>query len=145
MLLEILGSSQGFYLYLFLKNYDELTAVAIQGYNIYRRDSNAYGGGVAVYSAFGKYSDPLTFSIFCYITALSLLWYDATSLTHLYFGNFSHSLQILSSSVWLDRVHHCTAIFRSLQRWVQVRPLAGPLKDIETGPEATPAWSWLCA
>ena len=28
---------------------------------------------------------------------------------------------------------------------VQVRPLAGPLKDIETCPEATPALSWLCA
>jgi hypothetical protein len=26
-----------------------VTAVAIQGYNIYRRDGNAYGGGVAVY------------------------------------------------------------------------------------------------
>jgi hypothetical protein len=25
------------------------TSVAIQGYNIYRRDRNAYGGGVAVY------------------------------------------------------------------------------------------------
>ena len=25
------------------------TAVAIQGYNTYRRDGNAYGGGVAVY------------------------------------------------------------------------------------------------
>ena len=34
------------------------------------------------------------------ITALSLLGYDATSLTHLYLGSFSHSsLQILSSSI----------------------------------------------
>ena len=30
------------------------TAVAIQGYNIYRSDRNAYGGGVAVYI----YSEP---------------------------------------------------------------------------------------
>ncbi|MDI2598507.1 hypothetical protein QA786_15070, partial [Listeria monocytogenes] len=37
------------------------------------------------------------------ITALSILGYDATSLTHLYLGSFSHSsLQILSSSVKLD-------------------------------------------
>ena len=28
---------------------------------------------------------------------------------------------------------------------VQVRALAGPLKDIEISPEATPALSWLCA
>jgi hypothetical protein len=29
--------------------------------------------------------------------------------------------------------------------WVHVRALAGPLKDIETCPEATPVLSWLCA
>jgi hypothetical protein len=28
------------------------------------------GPSVAIYSAFGKYSDPLTFSTFCYVTAL---------------------------------------------------------------------------
>ena len=32
-----------------LDNSFDDTAVAIQGYNIYRRDINAYGGGVAVY------------------------------------------------------------------------------------------------
>ena len=67
-----------------------------------------------------KYSDPLL------STLLKQLWqrlqpcllgYDATSLTHLYLRSFFHStLQILSSSVGLDGEHHCTAIFRSLQR-----------------------------
>ena len=32
-----------------LDNSFDDTAVAIQGYNIYRRDRNAYGGDVAVY------------------------------------------------------------------------------------------------
>ena len=32
-----------------LDNSFDDTSVAIQGYNIYRRDKNAYGGGVAVY------------------------------------------------------------------------------------------------
>ena len=51
------------------------------------------------------------------IIALSLLGYDATSLAHLYLGDFSRSsLQILSSSVRLDGEFCCTAIFRSLQR-----------------------------
>ena len=53
------------------------------------------------------------------ITAYSLLVYDATSLAHLYLGSFSHSsLQILSSSARLDGECHCTAISRSLQRWL---------------------------
>ena len=62
------------------------------------------------------------YSVLCWttlaaITASSLLGYDATSLAHLYLGSFSHSsLQILSSSVRLDRERRCTAIFRSLQR-----------------------------
>ena len=38
-------------------------------------------------------------------------------MAHLYLGSFSYSsLQILSSSVRLDREHHNTAVFRSLQR-----------------------------
>ena len=68
------------------------------------------------------------------ITASSLLGYDATSLAHLYLGSLSHSsLQILSSSVRLDGERRCTAIFRSLEMLdrVQVRALAGPLKDIQ--------------
>ena len=45
------------------------------------------------------------------ITALSLLGYDATSLTHLYLGSFSHSpLLILSSPVRLDEEHRCTTM-----------------------------------
>ena len=68
-------------------------------------------------------------------TTLSLLGYDATSLAHLYLGSYSHSLQILSSSVRLDGERLCTAIFRSLKRClidrVQVQALAGPLKDIQ--------------
>jgi hypothetical protein len=53
-------------------------------------------------------------------------------LTHLYLGSFSHSsLQILLTSVMLDGECRCTAIFRSLEMFdrVQVRALAGPLKD----------------
>ena len=53
------------------------------------------------------------------ITASRLLGYDSTSLEHLYLGSFSHSsLQILSSSVKLDGEYCCTAIFRSLQRYL---------------------------
>ena len=67
-------------------------------------------------------------------TASSLLGYETTTLAHLYLGSFSHSpLQILSSSVRLDGECHCTAIFRSPEMFdrVQVRALAGPLKDIQ--------------
>ena len=61
-----------------------------------------------------KYSDPLLSTLLKHLwQRLSVLGYDATSLAHLYLGSFSHSsLQILSSSVRLDREHRCTAIFR---------------------------------
>jgi hypothetical protein len=36
-------------------------------------------------------------------------------------------------------------LFTEMLDRVQVQALAGPLKDIETCPEATPALSWLCA
>ena len=68
------------------------------------------------------------------ITALNILGYDVTSLAHLYLGSFSHSLHILSSSVRLDWERCCTAVFQvspeMLDR-VQVRALAGPLKDFQ--------------
>ena len=65
------------------------------------------------------------------ITASSLLGYDATSLAHLYLGRFSHSsLQILSSSVRVDG-ESCYKVSPELFDRVQVRALAGPLKDIQ--------------
>ena len=66
-----------------------------------------------------KYSAPLLYFVeapLAAFTALQLLGYDATSLAHLYLGSFSHSLQILSSSVRLNGERCCTAIFRSPQR-----------------------------
>ena len=69
------------------------------------------------------------------ITALSLLGHDATSFAHLDLGIFCcSSLQILSSSVRLDGVCQWTHFLRSpeMLNWVEVRALAGPIKDIHT-------------
>jgi hypothetical protein len=67
------------------------------------------------------------------ITASSLLGYDATILAYLYLGSFSHSsLQILARSGWMGSV--ATQQFQDSQEMfdrVQVRALAGPLKDIK--------------
>ena len=62
-----------------------------------------------------------------------LLGYDATSLAHLYLGRFSHS----SLSGWMESYFQVSQMFDQ----VQGLPLAGPLKDIETCPEATSALS----
>ena len=82
------------------------------------------------------------------VTASSLLGYDTVSLAHLYLGSFSHSfLQILSSCQvgWGASLHSYFQIYPEMLNRVQVHTLAGPLKDIETLPEATPVLSWLCA
>uniref|UniRef100_A0A4W5P7S1 Actin binding LIM protein 1b n=1 Tax=Hucho hucho TaxID=62062 RepID=A0A4W5P7S1_9TELE len=67
---------------------------------------------------------------------------------HTIYLSFSHSsLQILSTSVRLDGVRCCTAIFRSLQRCLigfKSGLWLGPQGHIETCPEATPVLSWLC-
>ena len=63
------------------------------------------------------------------ITASSLLGYNTTSLAHLHLGSFSHSsLQILSNSV---RLHSYFQVSPEMFDRVQVRTLAGPLKDIQ--------------
>uniref|UniRef100_A0A674BP84 Zgc:165423 n=1 Tax=Salmo trutta TaxID=8032 RepID=A0A674BP84_SALTR len=63
--------------------------------------------GFITFSSSGTDSDLSVFSPLAVITTLSLLCYDATSLAHLYLGSFSHSLQILSSSVRLDGERCC--------------------------------------
>ena len=69
------------------------------------------------------------------ITTSSLLGYNARSLAHLYLGSVSHStLQILSSSVRLDgerSLHSYFQVSPEMLDLVQVRALAGPLKDIQ--------------
>lgn len=56
--------------------------------------------------------------------------YDATSLTRLFLGSFSHfSLQSLSSSIKLD-VHSHFLISPEIFTWAQVWALAAPLRDI---------------
>ena len=58
------------------------------------------------------------------ITALGHLGYDTTSLAHLYLGCLSHSsLQILSKYIYFQ--------FSPEFDQVQLRALAGPLKDIQ--------------
>ena len=47
------------------------TAVAIQGHNIYRRDRNAYGGGVAVYI---QSHNPVMLRVECYASVIEVLW-----------------------------------------------------------------------
>ena len=69
------------------------------------------------------------------ITASSLLGYDATSLAHLYLGNFSRSsLQIplkLCQVGWGASLHSYFQVSPEMFNLVQVQALAGPLKDIQ--------------
>ena len=95
-----------------------------------------------------KYSDPLFSTLLKHhwqrLQPWIFLGNDTTSMAHLYLGVFS-----------ADRLKHCQVGWgASLQSYFQVSPemldrvqvwaLAGPLKDIEPCPEASPAFSWLC-
>ena len=67
------------------------------------------------------------------ITALSLLGHDVTSY-NLYLGSFSHSsLQILKLCQvgWGASLHSYFQVSPEMFNRVQVRALAGPLKDIQ--------------
>jgi hypothetical protein len=52
---------------------------------------------------------------------------------------------ILCQVGWGVSLHSYFQVSPEMFDWVQVRPLAGPLKDIQRHPKATPALSWLCA
>jgi hypothetical protein len=67
------------------------------------------------------------------ITALSLLGYDTTSLAHLYLGNFSFSADPLKlcQVFWGASMHRYFQASPETFDRVQVRSLAGPLKDIQ--------------
>ena len=58
---------------------------------------------------------------------------------------FSADPLMLCEVGWGALLHSYFQVSPDMLDWVQVQALAGPFKNIETCPEATPALSWLCA
>ena len=66
------------------------------------------------------------------ITASNLLGYDATSLAHLYLGTFFSADRLKLCQVgWGASLHSYFQVSPEMLDRVQVRALAGPLKDIQ--------------